>query len=144
YTTLFRSEIAEVLEQLVGQDILRRDEANIIDIDDIENFFATDIAEYKIACPTIYREIPFSLTLSAQEVYSTWKGNYDEQVLIQGVLDCVIPKDDGWLILDYKTDVIDEEVTEETVNKFAERYEVQLNLYRTALERIWKEPVKET
>ncbi|HLR79362.1 MAG TPA: helicase-exonuclease AddAB subunit AddA [Bacillota bacterium] len=137
-------EIEEFLEQLVDQEILRRDEANIIDIDAIENFFATDIAEYMIACPTIYREIPFSLTLSAQEVYSTWKGNYDEQVLIQGVLDCVIPKDDGWLILDYKTDVIDEEVTEETVNKFAERYEVQLNLYRTALERIWKEPVKET
>src|SRR5690606_21545605 len=88
-------------------------------------------------------EVPFSFTLSADEVYSRWQGG-EERVLIQGVIDCLIPKEDGWIILDYKTDAIPDEVTDETIAMLKKRYEVQLNLYRKALERIWKQPIKQT
>ncbi|MDY0396046.1 PD-(D/E)XK nuclease family protein [Virgibacillus halophilus] len=58
------------------------------------------------------------------------------------MLDCVIPKNDGWIILDYKTDTVPAEVTPKVKEKLAERYAVQLQLYRKALTQIWQQPVE--
>ncbi|MUK90113.1 helicase-exonuclease AddAB subunit AddA [Ornithinibacillus sp. L9] len=138
------AEISEFIESLVEKEILLRQEADSIDITAIEKFFETKIAEYMLDQATIYREVPFSITLPAKEVYANWKSETNEQILLQGVLDCVIPKEDGWIILDYKTDAITGEITEELIEKLTKRYETQLSLYRYALERIWKQPVKET
>ena len=57
--------------------------------------------------------------------------------LLQGVIDCAFMEEDGWVLVDYKTDrIIDEEA-------FCERYHMQLNWYGRALERITGKPVKE-
>ena len=138
------AEIEEFIESLVDKEILRREMADVVDIDAVERFFHTNIAEYMKTVPKIYREIPFSLTLPANEVYQTWKSNEEEQILIQGVLDCVIPQEDGWIILDYKTDTINGEVTDKVKQQLEKRYTTQLNLYRKAIETIWQQPVKAT
>ncbi|SET13863.1 DNA helicase/exodeoxyribonuclease V, subunit A [Oceanobacillus limi] len=137
------SDISDFIEGLVEKEILLRQEADIIDIPAIEKFFDTEIANYLKEQSSVYREVPFSITLPAKEVYANWKSDTNEQILLQGVLDCVVPKDDGWIILDYKTDTITGEVTDETIDKLVKRYETQLSLYRYALERIWQQPVKE-
>ncbi|MFD2042728.1 helicase-exonuclease AddAB subunit AddA [Ornithinibacillus salinisoli] len=137
-------EILAFIETLIEKEILLRQEADIIDVSAIEKFFKTNIASYMLEQSTIYREVPFSITLPANEVYANWQSETNEQIMLQGVLDCVIPKDDGWIILDYKTDAISGEITESLVDKLVKRYETQLSLYRYALERIWKQPVKET
>ncbi|GGA73730.1 helicase-exonuclease AddAB subunit AddA [Ornithinibacillus halotolerans] len=138
------SEIEEFIETLVEREILRRQEADSISIDAIEKFFDTDIARKMMNADRLYREVPFSITLLAKDVYANWKSDTDEQVLVQGVFDALIPSDNGWIILDYKTDYVPENVTEEVITKLINRYKVQLSLYRHALETIWKTPVKET
>ncbi len=138
------SEIEEFVEQLAEQEILTKQEAEVINIDAVEQFFMTPIAQLMMDSPVIYREIPFSISLSAKKVYANWTNDTDEQVLVQGVIDCVIPKEDGWIILDYKTDAITEEVTNRLEDKLLDRYEVQMNLYKHAIEHIWHEQVKET
>src|SRR5699024_1794561 len=142
--SLNEEEIEEYTEVLVEREILTKQEAEIIDIRAIREFFMTDIAACMMNVSTIYREVPFSITLPASEIYASWKSDVDEQVLIQGVIDCLIPKEDGWMLLDYKTDVIDGKVTEQMINKLRAKYEVQMNLYRHAIEQIWRQPVKET
>lgn len=129
---------------LADKEILTRVEASVIDSEAIEQFFHCEIAERMMESPQVIREIPFSLTLPASQVYATWESETDEQVLIQGVIDCLIQSEDGWIILDYKTDAITADVTEEVKVQLIKRYETQMRLYRTALETIWKEPVKET
>ncbi|WP_330948541.1 helicase-exonuclease AddAB subunit AddA [Virgibacillus sp. MG-45] len=138
------AEIELFIERLVEREILRKEEAEVVDIAAIGRFFKTEIAAYMIKQKKLYREVPFSLTLPAKEVYASWDSNIEEQVLLQGVLDCVIPKEDGWIILDYKTDTINGEITEQVVHELTKRYAVQMELYRTAIERIWRQPVKET
>ncbi|HLQ71858.1 MAG TPA: PD-(D/E)XK nuclease family protein, partial [Bacillota bacterium] len=91
----------------------------------------------------IYREVPFSLTLSAKEVYPAWENETDESVLVQGVIDCVVPGENGWIILDYKTDAVHEELTATLKRKLSDRYQTQIDLYKYAIETIWKEPVEE-
>lgn len=140
---LSTADIKEHLESFVDREILTREERDIIDIHAVERFYDTTIAQYMMNQSTIYREVPFSLSLPASEVYTSWSGKRDEPVLIQGVIDCLIPHEDGWMILDYKTDAIDEEVTQEVKDKLIQRYNVQMNLYKTAIESIWNEPVKD-
>ncbi|MBU8790352.1 helicase-exonuclease AddAB subunit AddA [Oceanobacillus caeni] len=137
-------EIEEQLEVFVEKEILTRQEADIIDIPAIKNFYNTEIAATMLEQATsVHREVPFSLTLPANEVYAHWTGG-NERVLIQGVIDCLIPFEDGWMVLDYKTDAINEELTDRLKNKLIKKYETQMNLYRHAIEEISKQPVKKT
>ncbi len=60
-------------------------------------------------------------------------------VLIQGVIDCLFEDEAGLILLDYKTD----QVRNGDISLLGERYRVQLELYGTAVEHIWKKPVIE-
>ncbi|TMN23059.1 helicase-exonuclease AddAB subunit AddA [Lentibacillus cibarius] len=134
-------KIAEFVESLAEKEFLTRQEADAIDTEAIEQFFTTTIGQTIMNAAQVYREVPFSLSLPASEVYADWTSDTNEQVLIQGVIDCVIPMNDGWAILDYKTDTITVDVTEQTKETLRKRYDVQMELYKEALERIWKKPV---
>ncbi|SEH96493.1 DNA helicase/exodeoxyribonuclease V, subunit A [Halobacillus karajensis] len=136
-------DVEEYVEHLVIKEILRREEADVIDFQAIADFFQTDIGAYVLKTDRIEREVPFSLTLPANEVYAEWEEQTDEQVFIQGVIDTMIPYEDGWLILDYKSDTVPEEA-QGVESKLADRYRTQLRLYQTALEKIWKQPVRKS
>ncbi|MFD2630332.1 helicase-exonuclease AddAB subunit AddA [Oceanobacillus kapialis] len=136
-------EIETFIEELVGREMLTRDEAAVVNITAIEHFLQTDIAHFMMESPDIRREVPFTLSIPTSEVYANWQGKTDERVLVQGVIDCLIPYEDGWIILDYKSDSIDGEITEAVRQKLINRYATQLKLYRHAIEQIWKQPVKE-
>lgn len=57
--------------------------------------------------------------------------------MVQGIVDCVFKENDEWVLIDYKTD---HDTSPET---FVPRHEMQMNWYRTALERLTRTPVKE-
>ncbi|WP_042224591.1 helicase-exonuclease AddAB subunit AddA [Oceanobacillus manasiensis] len=137
-------EIEAFIEELVEREMLTRDEAAIVDNTAVEHFLQTDIARFMMEAPVVKREVPFSLSLPTSEVYANWESKKEERVLVQGVIDCLIPHEDGWIILDYKSDAIHGEMTEKMQEKMRNRYKTQLKLYRHAVEQIWKQPVKET
>ncbi|MHA6251666.1 helicase-exonuclease AddAB subunit AddA [Oceanobacillus sp. CAU 1775] len=141
---LTEEEVLEFIEELVIKEILTREAADSVDVSAIVAFYQTPVAKYIREQKEVYRELPFSLTLKAEEIYPDFSGDKEEEVLIQGVIDCLIPKDDGWIILDYKTDTITEEITPKLEEKLIKRYQVQLALYKEAIEKIWKQPVKDT
>lgn len=58
--------------------------------------------------------------------------------MIQGVIDCLFREDDGWILVDYKSDRLERE------DAFRKRYAVQLALYKRAVEQITGRPVSET
>ena len=81
----------------------------------------------------IYKEKPFYIELPANEINSN---NIDDNVLVQGIIDLYyITKDDKLVLVDYKTDYVEKEV--DLVNK----YKVQLELYKNALEDALKRKV---
>src|SRR5690625_971922 len=125
---LTEGEIEEIVAGRVNQEILTGEEAEVIDRHIIVSFFETEIAQLMMETEGIEREVPFSVTLPASEVYTDWEAAVDERVLIQGVIDCLIPGEDGWILLDYKTDAIVGEVTEDVYYELKTRYEVQMNL----------------
>ena len=127
-------EIENWIAQFVIEEKLTNEEANVIQVEAIERFFQSNIANEVIKHDKIEREVPFTYALDAEDVYLDWRGKTNEQVLIQGVIDCIIYTENGAIILDYKTDAIDEvEVTEVLINKLRERYRIQIELYKQAL-----------
>src|SRR5699024_9724449 len=111
----------------------------------IEQFFQTSLASRMLQAERVEREVPFTFIVHAEEVYPDWEANTDEKVLIQGVIDCILYEANGISIIDYKTDTIVEDViSEEVIASLRERYEVQVQLYKRALESILRQKVKDT
>lgn len=143
--SITRDTINETIAKLVNKELMSSAQADVIDVDSIELFFHTDLGKKVQESNKVHREVPFSLALQAQDAYSDWKGSKEEHVLVQGVMDCVLEEEDGFILLDYKTDAITNrfENYEKARPILENRYAVQLDLYAKAIEEIWKKPCKE-
>ena len=138
-------ELDSFVNRLVEKELLTEKEAESINLRAIEKFFTMDIANLLLEKNRIEREVPFTYTLNASEVYADWKSDQEEKVLIQGVIDCLIYRNGGITILDYKTDTImDDELTDQLIEELKERYRVQMTLYKRAMNDILGETVQET
>jgi len=84
----------------------------------------------------IKREFKFSLLYPAEQFYP---GGGDDEILLQGVVDCFFEEGDALVIVDFKTDY----VTPDTVEEKANKYTPQLDAYSSALERITGKCVKD-
>ena len=60
-----------------------------------------------------------------------------QQVLVQGIADCVLVEEDGAVLIDYKTDRVT------AADELRQRYSAQLAFYRRSIERRLGMPVKE-
>ena len=99
-------------------------------------FFRSEVGQRVLHADEIWRELRFSLLCPVRDFYPA---DTDEEVLLQGVVDCCIREGDTLTVIDYKTDG----VTEDTIAQRAEHYAPQLRAYAKALERMMGLPVRE-
>jgi ATP-dependent helicase/nuclease subunit A len=125
----------EVL-RLVEEHFVTSEQAQAVDCEKISRFFNSELGTKLRLGSNVLREFKFSI-LDDADRYGD--GLENEQVLLQGVVDCAILEEDGITILDFKTDY----VTEHTIQSTAEKYRVQIETYGDALERIYKKPIKQ-
>ena len=83
----------------------------------------------------LYREQPFVLGVDAKELYPEEEDG--ELILIQGIIDAYFEEPDGLIVLDYKTDKVN------NGKELAEKYQEQLRYYAKALEQMSGKKVKE-
>ncbi|MGJ7919530.1 helicase-exonuclease AddAB subunit AddA [Neobacillus sp. LXY-4] len=134
-----------LLGEMVEKELLSNEQREVIAAEPIVAFFDSELGRRLLSADKISREVPFSVSLSAKEVYADWNGE-DEPVLVQGIIDCLFEDGNGTVLLDYKTDSITERFKggfEEAMPTLEERYKVQIDLYAKAIERILKKPVNE-
>ena len=111
-------------------------QAQAVDIACLERFLASRIAEEIRQSDRVLREYRFTMLMDA--------GDYDpeirweEQILLQGVVDCCFETDGVLTVLDFKTDQVQ---TEWEIRRRAETYRPQLEAYSRALEQILEKPV---
>ncbi|WP_026683750.1 helicase-exonuclease AddAB subunit AddA [Heyndrickxia coagulans] len=138
------ASVEALVEEMVKQELLTEEQADAIAAEQLVRFFETDIGRRILAAGRVMREMPFSLSVPAAEIYRD-ASLADEHVLIQGIFDCVAEEKDGLVLLDFKTDNIHGRFKggfEEAEPVLRKRYEVQLALYSRALETILKKKVK--
>ncbi|WP_027408997.1 helicase-exonuclease AddAB subunit AddA [Anoxybacteroides tepidamans] len=132
--------LREQISKMVRGEWLTEEQAREVDIASIVSFFQTDIGERLRKAARVEREVPFSLALSSHETYAQWSGE-EEVILVQGVFDCVFEDEQGFVLIDFKTDHVSWMNDVQAVMN--ERYRVQMELYRRAIEQIWKKRVDE-
>lgn len=133
------------LERLVALRHLTSDQASQVNVRHIVCFVQSPLGQRVRNAVRVYREVPFTMAMSTTEILSDPSQAGEEQVIVQGVIDCMIEEEDGGIVLiDYKTDAIRGEVNELVMRELTDRYREQVRLYREAVQRIWRKPVKES
>lgn len=130
-----RQQVAE----MEARDLLTRQQADVVDVEAIADFFASPLGRRILQAPgRISRELAFTLAVPAREVYNDLPPEVaaDDVVIVQGMIDLLLAEEDGYVLVDYKTDRRDPE-------QAARRYVTQIRFYRQAVEEILGRPVKE-
>lgn len=126
-------QIKGMIEDLIKNAIITRNEANQIDINILVNFAKSDLAKQIRKARKVYKEAPFYINIPAKEIYNQ---ETDENILVQGVIDLYFENEKNELVLvDYKTDYVKQE------SELIEKYKTQLELYKKALESSTKKHV---
>ncbi|MGW6085072.1 PD-(D/E)XK nuclease family protein, partial [Bacillus subtilis] len=137
-------EAEQTVHRLYEKELLTEEQKDAIDIEEIVQFFHTEIGGQLIGAKWKDREIPFSLALPAKEIYPDAQ-EADEPLLVQGIIDCLYETEDGLYLLDYKSDRIEGKFQhgfEGVAPILKKRYETQIQLYTKAVEQIAKTKVK--
>lgn len=114
-------KIKQLINKLQEKQLINENEAQSINIKKILNFTKSDIFKDLKEAKNICREKPFYITVNQD----------GEDVLVQGIIDLYfINKDDELVLVDYKTDYVENGNVQELINK----YYTQLDLYKQALE----------
>ena len=118
-------ELEALCGRLKEEGVFTSTEASWIRTDKISRFFASPLGRRLLASPEVHREWEFNFSVP------------DRGILVQGMIDCAFREEDGWILVDYKTDKIRDEAA------FTEEYRPQLAWYSEALSTLTGIPVKE-
>lgn len=128
------------IDRMVSRQLIAPEHREAVDAAVIASFFREEVGRRLLAADKVYREVPFSYGLPAEEAYpGADEAVRGETVLVQGVIDCLFEENGELVLLDYKTDA----VYGDRLNILKDRYGIQLGLYAKAIEHIWRRPVKE-
>jgi ATP-dependent helicase/nuclease subunit A len=127
--------VRQEIQRLVREGFLTQEQGDAVDSGEIAKFFASAIGTKLRQGNPHLREFKFSILDDARKYGCDLE---EEQVLLQGVVDCALLEEDGITILDFKTD----HVTEKTLSDAVQRYTTQVQTYGEALSRIYEMPVK--
>ncbi len=136
YARAAKDSVAEAA-RLVAEGFLSPHQAEALPQDKIDRFFASGLYARMQDSPDCRREFHFTVTVPADAVADEPLGFDMEEVLVQGIADCVFREGDGLVLLDYKTDRIRDP------QELVDRYRSQLQFYKQALEQIFDLPVKQ-
>ena len=118
--------VREELQRMRQQGILSEAEFKQIRQPAITGYFKSPLGQRMLQSAKVRREWAFNYRLEGEDTQ-----------LLQGVIDCVFEEDGAWILLDYKTDFIDDSTA------FIEKYTMQLNWYAKALQVITRRQVRE-
>ena len=117
--------LEKMKEEMIASSVFTREEGAVIRPEDAAVFFCSPLGIRMLAGSALHREWGFNL-------YKP-----ERNLLVQGVVDCAFMEGDSWVIIDYKTDRVDDP------EAFAEMYRPQLKWYSEAIRELTGKPVKE-
>ncbi|MDN5293795.1 MAG: ATP-dependent helicase/nuclease subunit [Eubacteriales bacterium] len=130
--------VAAVIARLVEGGLLTEAQAGEVDPAQIAAVLASPLGERLRQGKRVWRELPFLLPLPARELDPAFPG--EDMVLVQGVIDCLLEEEDGFVLIDWKSDRVN---TREEMAARAEIYRGQLEIYARAVVAVTGRPVKE-
>lgn len=132
------------IKRLIDADFLSKKRAALVREEEIELFKNSKLFEDMRGAKKLYRELRFNTRLDASlftendERTAALKG---EEILVQGVIDCIIVDGKGDIhLVDYKTDRLSKKELENRALatwKMNEKHSIQLTYYALAIEKMF-------
>ena len=132
-----REGAAAERDRLLAARRLTAREAQIADLAAVDRFLSSPLCARILAADRVERELRFSVLCPARTFFPDGP---EDEVLLQGVVDCCVEEHGMLTVVDYKTDG----VRGEALQARAEAYAAQVRAYALAMTRLTGLPVKET
>lgn len=130
-----KQDLEKFVNNLCTKNIITPIQKESINIDKIYQIINTQFIKKLKNAKEIKKEIPFYTYINTKEIYNTQNS---ENILVQGIIDLYyINEQDEIILVDYKTDYV-----EGSGEELIEKYKVQLEIYKKALEESLKKEVK--
>ena len=129
--------VQQEINRLVAEGFISEENGLLADSNKITAFFNTSVGQKLRNGTQALREFKFSVLEDAAAYDNNLAG---EHILLQGVVDCALLEEDGITVVDFKTDY----VTEESLQGKIDYYCPQVQVYASALSRIYDRKVKES
>ena len=125
---LARADLESEISRLADKGIVDR---KLLNRKQIEKFVDSKVATLMLNAEKIYKEKEFLVSANARTVLGddSFEG---QEILIQGVIDCLVMNGRDAVVVDYKTDRV------ENMQQLHERYSKQLEMYRFAAESLYE------
>lgn len=117
--------------------IMDPESADSVDTDRVKAFFESSLGKRCLSADRVLREYAFLDSIPVTEYPGMENSGTEERMLIQGIADCILIEGDKAVLIDYKTDRVDDP------EELKRRYSGQLGLYRRSLEKRLGLPVAE-
>jgi ATP-dependent helicase/nuclease subunit A len=128
----------------MNEGFISKEDGERVRLREIELFRRSKLISEMLSAKKIYRELRFNVRLPATEFTEDAERTAayrDKDILVQGVIDCIVERKDGSLALyDYKTDRLTrEEISDRSLaeEKLRGKHKMQLGLYALAVEKIF-------
>ncbi len=133
-------DIKQLTQELVSKRLFEQESVDQLSLKLLVPFLSSSLCErmrYAEQMGKIFKEQQFVLGVSADQVQEAF--SKEEVVLIQGIIDVYFEEEDGFVLVDYKTDYLEEGQEEVLI----QRYHKQMEYYAMAIERLRGKKVKE-
>lgn len=131
--TILQSDIEDLVA--TAKSALREKDVDIglaeTAVETIKSIIKSDFWQRAINSQYRLTEVPFQLLLDK-------KDKMEKPVVLRGVIDLVFKENDGWVLIDYKTDLVGKDNLEDLVR----RYTPQVRIYADAWKRCTGESIK--
>ena len=125
-----REDIEEFVQKLYEENSISKIERESVNTKTLYEYTKSELWQELKQAKKVKKEQPFYINIPAKKIYEN--AEESENILVQGIIDLYyIDKDDKLVLVDFKTDYIKK--GEEY--KLEEKYKVQLDLYKQALEQ---------
>ena len=133
--------VKDFLDRLVEENKFTKEEMSAVDLDRIMAFTNKTLFDRMKAAfekGELYRERKFLMQVDGEYTSLVQKIETDQSMIVQGIIDACFIEDGKFVIVDYKTDNVDD------VEELVKNYSNQLKVYKKAIEQISGIDVSET
>lgn len=132
-----KQDLENEVSRLKQKNILSEEQCQTLDRKHICRFLESSLYQRISTSNFVRREYQFTAYIRASEIIENLTDGADEDVVLQGAIDCLFEENGNIVIIDYKTDRIKE------ISELQRRYAIQLFLYKRAVEQTLNRKVSE-
>lgn len=143
FESVCKNGVDAELARLVEKRFITERDAGLVRAYELSRFFESELFSAMRGARRIWRELRFNMKLPAREFTGDTELSEklsDEELLIQGVIDCVFEAENGDIVLcDYKTDRVPKDRGEARA-MLTERHKNQLGYYKQVCAKMFGKP----